>query len=210
MSHRRYIFVVLILVLLGGAIAPRVRAGSEPSQEYKVKAAFLYNFIKFVDWPKEEMGDANEPITIGIIGKDPFGNAFEPVKDKKVKERKVVVKRFKSIAELKELGERGKDELDKQSEAMKKCHLLFVCSSEKEYLKDIVNAVKDRPVLTVADTTGFLEGGGIINFVMEDQKVRFEVNLTAAEHAKLKIRSQLLRLAKRVIEEKNAQEENDK
>lgn len=199
MIHRRYIFAVLILVLLAGAIAPRLRAGSEPSQEYKVKAAFLYNFIKFVDWPKEEMGDANEPITIGIIGKDPFGNAFEPVKDKKVKERKVVIKRFKSIAELKELGERGKDELDKQSEAMKKCHLLFVCSSEKEYLKDIISAVRERPILTVADTTEFLQAGGIINFVMEEQKVRFEISAAAAERSKLKIRSQLLRLAKKVV-----------
>ena len=199
MSHRRYIFAVLILVLLGGTIAPRVRAGSEPTQEYKVKAAFLYNFIKFVDWPKEAMPDGNEPITIGIIGKDPFGNAFEPVKDKDVREKKVVVKRFKSIADLKKLGERGKDELDKQSEAMKKCHLLFVCSSEKEYLKDITSVVRDRPILTVADTTEFLEAGGIIDFVMEDQKVRFEISAAAAKRSKLQVRSQLLRLAKKVV-----------
>ena len=210
MRHRRYIFAVLILVLLAGAIAPRSRAGSEPSQEYKVKAAFLYNFLKFVDWPKEAMPDGNEPITIGIIGKDPFGQAFEPVKDKDAKDKKVVVKRFKSIADLKKLGESGKDELDRQIEAVKKCHLLFVCSSEKEYLKDIVNAVKNRPVLTVGDTEEFLQSGGIISFVMEDQKVRFEVNLTAAEHAKLKIRSQLLRLAKRVIEEKDTPEGDNK
>ena len=210
MRHRRYIFAVLILVLLGGAIAPRSRAGSEPSQEYKLKAAFLYNFLKFVDWSKEKMGDANEPITLGIIGKDPFGQAFEPVKDKDAKDKKVVVKRFKSIADLKKLGESGKDELDQQIEAVKKCHLLFVCSSEKEYLKDIANAVKQRPVLTVGEMPGFLEGGGIMNFLVEDNKVRFEVNLTAAEHAKLKIRSQLLRLAKRVIEQKDAPEGDNK
>jgi hypothetical protein len=200
-----------LCVALSLVCAPAaVHADPGSIQEYQIKAAFLYNFIKFVDWPKEAMPDGNEPITIGIIGKDPFGNAFEPVKDKDVREKKVVVKRFKSIADLKKLGESGKDELERQIEAVKKCHLLFVCSSEKEYLKDIVNAVKDRPVLTVGDTEEFLQSGGIISFVMEDQKVRFEVNLTAAEHAKLKIRSQLLRLAKRVIEEKGAPEDNDK
>ena len=198
MRHRRYIFAVLMLVLLGGAIAPRSRAGSEPSQEYKVKAAFLYNFVKFVDWPKEKMGDPNDPITIGVIGKDPFGKAFEPVKDKKVKGRKVVVKQFKSITELKKLGESGKGELDKQIEGVKKCHLLFVCSSEKESIKEILDTLKDQSVLTVGDTNDFLESGGVINFVMEKQKVRFEISDSAAKRSKLKIRSQLLRLAKKV------------
>jgi len=203
--------LALLCVALSLVCAPAAPCAEPDSiQEYQIKAAFLYNFLKFVDWPKEKMGDANEPITLGIIGKDPFGQAFEPVKDKDVKDKKVVVKRFKSIADLKKLGESGKDELDRQIEAVKKCHLLFVCSSEKEYLKDIVNAVKQRPVLTVGEMQGFLEAGGISNFLVEDNKVRFEVNLTAAEHAKLKIRSQLLRLAKRVIEEKDAPEDKDK
>ena len=204
----RLALLCVALALVRAPAALHAEPGS--IQEYQIKAAFLYNFIKFVDWPKETTADANEPITIGIIGKDPFGNAFEPVKDKDVKGKKVVVKRFKSIADLKKLGESGKDELDRQIEAVKKCHLLFVCSSEKEYLKDIVNAVKYRPVLTVGDTEGFLQSGGIISFVMEDQKVRFEVNAAAAKHAKLKIRSQLLRLAKRVIEEKDTSEGDNK
>ena len=203
--------LALLCVALSLVCAPAaLHAEPDSIQEYQIKAAFLYNFLKFVDWPKETMPDGNEPITLGIIGKDPFGNAFEPVKDKDVRDKKVVVKRFKSIADLKKLGENGKDELDRQIEAVKKCHLLFVCSSEKEYLKDIVNAVKSRPVLTVGDTEEFLQSGGIISFVMDDQKVRFEVNLTAAEHAKLKIRSQLLRLAKRVIEEKDTPQNADK
>lgn len=206
MRQRRYIFAVLILVLLAGAIAPRSRAESELSQEYKVKAAFLYNFIKFVDWPNGKAADANQPITIGIIGKDPFGKAFEPVKDKPVKGKKVTIKRLKSITELKKLGEAGKDEIDKQIEAAKKCHLLFICASEKESLEDIIKAVRDRPVLTVADTAEFLKSGGIINFVMEEQKVRFEVNSVVAKRAKLQIRSQLLRLAKKVISQERDSE----
>ena len=88
MRIRAYNVIVLALALFMAAIALRaVAADSTSSQEYQVKAAFLYNFIKFVDWPEEKTADSNEPITIGIIGNDPFGNAFEPIKDKKVKER---------------------------------------------------------------------------------------------------------------------------
>jgi hypothetical protein len=210
MRHRRYIFAVLILVLLGGAIAPRSRAGSEPSQEYKLKAAFLYNFLKFVDWSKEKMGDANEPITLGIIGKDPFGQAFEPVKDKDVKDKKVVLKRLKGFEELKTSSAGDERQMQKYIETLRKCHLLFVCASESKSLKEILKHVKDQPVLTVGEMPGFLEAGGIMNFLMEDNKVRFEVNAAAAKHAKLKIRSQLLRLAKRVIEEKATSKSDNK
>jgi len=189
----------LTLTLLGTAIVPRAWADTEPNQEHRVKAAFLYNFIKFVDWTKEKMSDPNQPIILGIIGKDPFANAFEPVKDKQIKGRKILVKRFKSIVELKRLGENGKDQLDRRMEAIKQTHVLFVCSSEKEYLKDIIGAVKNQPILTVSDTKDFLKSGGIINFIMEKQKVRFEIDTINSKNSKLKMRSQLLRLAKRVI-----------
>ncbi len=181
------------------AVAPRARADDAPSQEYKIKAAFLYNFLKFIDWPTDKEADHNEPITLGIIGKDPFGKAFEPVKDKKINDREVVIKRFKSVAELKKLGKEGEAELDKQSGELKNCHLLFICSSEKDGIEEIIAAIKDRPVLTVADTEDFLKSGGIINFVMEEQKVRFEISDAAAKRSKLQIRSQLLRLAKKVV-----------
>ena len=199
MRIRVYIFAALIMTLFAGPIALRTWADTAPSQEYKVKAAFLYNFLKFVDWPNGKAADAKKPIILGIIGKDPFGNAFEPVKDKPVKGRKVVIKRFKEVAELKKSGQEGKAALDKQIEEMRECHLLFACSSEKDNIKEIIAAVKDRSVLTVADTKDFLKSGGIINFVMEEQKVRFEISVSAAKRSKLKIRSQLLRLAKEVV-----------
>lgn len=199
MQRKAYILVALSLVLLAVTTVPESRADTASIQEYQIKAAFLYNFIKFVDWPKEAMPDGNEPITIGIIGKDPFGNAFEPVKDKDVRDKKVVVKRFKSIADLKKLGESGKDELDRQIEAVKKCHLVFVCSSEQECLNDIISPLGELPILTVADTKDFLRAGGIVNFVTIDNKVRFEISGTAAKRAQLKLRSQLLRLAAKVV-----------
>lgn len=207
MKIRAYIFVVVILVLFVG---PQARSDSTVSREYQIKAAFLYNFIKFVDWPKEKATDPNAPLTIGIIGKDPFQDAFEPVGDKDTKGRKVLIKRFKPWEELKKSGEKDKSLLDREIEALRKCHLLFICSSEEKNLKEIINLVKDHSILTVGEMNGFLESGGIINFVMEEQKVRFEINVTNAKRAKLQIRSQLLRLAKRVIDEKDAEGNKNK
>jgi len=196
MKIKTYIFAVLFLVLLFGV---QTRAESASSREYQVKAAFLYNFIMFVDWPAEKIGDNNQPIIIGIIGKDPFEGAFEPIKDKQAKDRKVIVKRFKGLEELKKA---DKAEIDQTIEAIKKCHLLFISSSEKGAAKEITDLVKGCGVLTVGDMPEFLEsGGGIINFLMEEGKIRFEINVTAAVQAKLQIRSQLLRLAKNVIGE---------
>ena len=195
MKIKTYIFAVVLLVLFMG---PQARAAdSTASREYQVKAAFLYNFLMFVDWPQEKMADSNAPIIIGIIGKDQFENAFEPVKDKLVNNRKVIVERFKPFEELKKS---DKAVLDQQIEAIRKCHLLYVCRSEEASLKEILNLIKDYSVLTVASMEKFIDsGGGIINFVMEEDKVRFEINVTTAKQAKLQIRSQLLRLAKRVI-----------
>jgi hypothetical protein len=204
---RFFALIVLSTVLFLVLNTPKARADSAKSKEYQIKAAFLYNFIKFVDWPEEKTSDSNEPIIIGIIGKDPFGRVFEPIKNKKVKNRIVVIKRFKSFESIQKLGEHDKAEFDRNINYLRKCHLLFVCSSEKDKVKEVLALVKDHSVLTVADTKGFLESGGIINFLMEDKKVHFEINVTAAKKSKLKISSKLLRLAKRVVKEKSPQQE---
>ncbi len=209
MRIKAYIFVVIALALLLVPIVPKAQADTAPNKEQQIKAAFIYNFIKFVDWPKEKTADSNEPIIIGIIGKDPFGRVFEPIKNKKVKNRIVVIKRFKSFEEIKKLGEHDKAEFNRSINYLRKCHLLFVCSSEKDKVKEVLALVKDHSVLTIADNKGFLESGGTINFLMEDKKVRFEINVTAAKKSKLKISSKLLRLAKRVVKEKSTQQEKN-
>lgn len=98
MKVKAYIFVVVFLVVL--FIGTQVWADTAASQEYQVKAAFLYNFIRFIEWPEEKLPDSNEPIIIGIIGKDPFRDAFEPIKDRTVKGKKVIVERFKGVEEV--------------------------------------------------------------------------------------------------------------
>ena len=191
MKIKTYILIVIVLSLLAVSSATQARADSTSSREYQVKAAFLYSFINFVDWPEDKLTEDNKQIIIGIIGDDPFGNAFEPIKDKQVKGKDVVIKRFKSFNEL--------NKSDEKIEAVTKCHLLYICPSEKDELQRIINLVTKYNVLTVGDMKSFLESGGIINFLMEDKKVRFEINNIAAEESELQIRSKLLRLAKRVI-----------
>lgn len=201
--------ILLILVLSLTGMVSVAEADSEPSKEYQVKAAFIYNFIKFVDWPElapiesdEKDDESAEPITIGIIGENPFGNAFEAITKKKIHGRKVVIKYFpafpKNSVRYKENG-RTKYKY-KDADALKACHVLFVSPSESEYCKEIIDVVKDNCVLTVGETKDFLQYGGIVEFVIEEKKVKFEINLIAAENAKLDIRSMLLRLAKKVIE----------
>jgi hypothetical protein len=201
MRIKAYNLIALALVIITGMVSPKVLADSAASEEYQVKAAFLYNFIKFIDWPREKMADSNDIITIGIIGKDPFGKSFRPIENKQVKGRNVIIKRFKGLKDLEDSKEKNKSALNKQIEEIKKCHLLFICRSEKQKLKKILNMVKGHHVLTVADTEGFLEAGSIIEFVMVERKVRFGINMAAGKQAKLKIRSQLLRLAEKIVEE---------
>ncbi len=202
MRIKVYSLTVFAVALLVGSIVPEALADSARSQEYQIKAAFLYNFIKFVEWPKDKIADGNEPISVGIIGKDPFGNAFEPLKDKKAKGRKIVIKRFKGFEELKEIHGKDKAGLQREIKAIRKCHVLFICCSEKESQRDIINSVKANSILTIGESEVFFKFGGIINFLVEEKKVRFEINDTAAKRAKLKISSKLLRLAKRVVKER--------
>lgn len=197
MRIKVYSLITLALVLFATVLAAEALTDPEDNREYQIKAAFLYNFIKFVDWP-EEASDANKPIIIGIIGNNPFGNAFEPVKDKPVKDRKVIIQLFEGLSKT------GNFKKHPQIEAIRACNLLFICRSEKKKLKETLDLLKDHSVLTVADMQGFLEAGGIINFVIEKNKTGFEINIAAAKKAKLEIRSNLLRLAKRVVGENTA------
>ncbi len=212
MRIRACIFLFLACALLTGQAAGEGGGEAAPSREQQIKAAFLYNFIKFVDWPKEKMADSNEPITIGIIGSKYFVKALEPLIHKKIKNRNISIKYFEGYEKLKKSQEDNDRQWDPKIEALKTCHVLMFCICDSvriENSSQIIKALKGSPVLTVGETDGFLESGGIINFLMEDKKVRFEINVTAAKKSKLKISSKLLRLAKRVVEEKSPQQEKD-
>jgi hypothetical protein len=146
------------------------------SSEYLIKAGFIYNFAKFVEWPSATFAQPDSPIVIGVLGTDPFGNVLDRiVEDKKIGPRGFAVKRYKW----------GKD-----------CKILFVSASERAHIDEILQSVKGLPILTVGETPGFAERGGVIRFTLEDNRVRFEVNVDAAHRADLNISSRLLTLAK--------------
>jgi hypothetical protein len=166
-------------------------------REYKIKAAFIYNFIKAVEWPPEHIEDTNA-IVIGIIGRNPFGDAFKPVENKIVKDRHLVVRVFKGPSENEESDEQ---EQMFDVEGVRTCHVLFICSSEAGHIDDIITAVKEYPVLTVSEVGGFLDTGGIINFVPGANQPVFDINLAASRKVGLAISSKLLRIASRVIDE---------
>ena len=180
-----------------------VAAQSSVSYEYRLKATFIYQFINFIDgWKFQQEKDENnenkgEKILIGVIGEDPFGDAFKPLLEKTIKDRKMEVKRFEGFSELKS---RDKNvTIHPEIRQIKKCDLLFVCSSEQKYINEILDPIRNERIMTIADTEGFLEKGGIINFIIKKNKVRFEINIAGAKRAKMTIRSKLLRLAVRII-----------
>jgi hypothetical protein len=157
------------------SLAPGLRAQSAMQREYEIKAAYLYNFIKYVDWPS--YGDT---ITIGVLGGNPFGPALAPLNGKIVKGRRLLIKELDSVHDA------------------QKCQIIFVSSSEKPRLPEIFENLKSARVLTVGETQGFANSGGMINFVEENNKVRFEINADAARRTGLNISSELLKLARLV------------
>jgi len=179
-EHKRHAvpLVILCLVLACSVLIPAAPVAEPSMDEYQVKAAFLFNFTKFVDWPSEAFSDANSPFVITVFGNDPISSSLEDIKGKVVNNRKLTVRRVK---ETQDIG---------------KSNVLFVSPSARKELGRILEALQGQNVLTVGEDGAFTQCGGIINFVKEDNRVRFEVNVTAAERAGLKISSRLLALAR--------------
>ena len=203
------IVVVTILVVIGALLSVTPAAAeSTSSHEYQVKAAFMFQFVNFIDgWKFQQKdsesnknnSDKDKLVLVGIIGENPFKDAFVPLMEKKIRDRRIVLKQFKGFSDYKKKDK--KIEVHPDIEDIKKCDMLFICSSERQYIIDILKPVQSERILTVADTQDFIEHGGIINFIIEKNKVRFEVNVIAAKRANLIFRSKLLRLAARVIME---------
>jgi len=168
--------IVLVAMLISGG-APSIARG-ETAPEYTVKAAFLYNFAKFVEWPADAFAGPASPIVLFVYGADPFGDALKSLKGKTANGRPIVVRYAANLGEL------------------ERCHLLFVSASEKANLPKILQTTKGWSILTVGDMNGFAQDGGIINMVKEESRVGIEINLEAAQRSRLEISSKLLGLAK--------------
>jgi hypothetical protein len=176
-------------------------AGIQAS-ENDIRAAFLYNFIKFTDWPEGKVAEANT-ITIGLLGEHPFKDAFDAVKDKLVGDKRLIIKDLGRFRRSFPQNDAGSLEFVNYIRQLRKCHLLFISDSERDDFKAIIDAVKGYHVLTVGETEDFLDVGGIVTFVPGTEKLVFEVNQKVCEQEGLKISSKVLRLARKVIADKS-------
>jgi hypothetical protein len=162
-------------ILLVAATLLSVRAAEAP-MEYRVKAAFLYNFARFVEWPEGRRGG---PLVIGVLGTDPLHGALvETVRGKSVDDRPIEVRRLAGV------------------EGVSGCAILFVSASERDRWHEILRPLRHSAVLTVGDGPGFLASGGVMNFYLDENRVRFELNPAAAGRSRLKLSAQLIRLAR--------------
>jgi hypothetical protein len=157
---------------------PKASSESGVSREYAMKAAFIYKFTKFIEWSPETFSDDRDPLILAVIGRDPFGKAIDVLHGRNVKGRKILVKRITS------------------TEDIDKSHILFISRSEKKRLPALLQKTRDLCVLTIGDMEEFSVYGGIINFFMVENTIRFEINVAAARQAGLNISSNLLTLAK--------------
>lgn len=170
---------VFALIFWMGLVGTALPLGPAP-REYEIKALFLLNFTRFVAWPPDAFPDAQAPLILGVLGEDPFGTTLgRRLEGKTVASRPLVVRRF--------------DELD----AAKRCHVLFISSSEASRATQILARLRGQPILTVGELPELLELGGVIRFFIKDNKVRFSINERAAEQARLRISSKLLNLARK-------------
>ena len=156
-------------------------AAEEWSLEYKLKAVCIYKFVQFVEWPDDAFAGKDAPIVIGILGSDPFGPSFDDaMAGRTVNGRGIVIRRFATVKEA------------------VNCQILYVSTSETPRLGEIMTALKGKSILTVGESSNFLQSGGVIRIYLGgDSKVHFEINMSeTARPSKLKISSQLINLAK--------------
>ena len=178
-SPRRHPLLASVVVALLASLSPssQIAAQNLKPTQYQVEAAYLFNFGKFVTWPpkKDAPGDS---LLVCVLGEDPFGSILDKTTaGETVNGRKIIDKRISRPQDA-----RG-------------CSILFISSAEEQHLDRILAAVKDAPMLTVSDIPGFLEHGGMIQFVIDGGKVRFKVNLGSTDQDGLALSSELLKVA---------------
>jgi hypothetical protein len=171
-------FVLLALLVFvparGGA-----HADGAPPREYQLKAAFIFNFAQFVEWPGDAFAGPNAPLVIGVIGDSTMAASLEQAcRGKTAGKREIVVKTLSG------------------ADAIRSAQILFIGAAERDRLPELIKRATDESVLTVGDFDGFTAASGMVRFLTEDNRLRFEVNLDAVNQGRLKVSAQLLKLAR--------------
>ena len=169
---------LIALAILGACV---VRSAADASLEYRVKAAFLYNFAKFVTWPDQVFPAADTPVVFCLAGEDPFQELLDTTtKERKVEGRQIEIRRLTVDAPL------------------AGCHLVFSSETDGTRVAHVLQRATGAGALTVGEAEEFLPRGGMIRLLVEEGKVRFDISTRSAERAGLKVSSQLLKLARNV------------
>jgi hypothetical protein len=172
-------FSLLTLLPLWLPLVGSIEATQEGQPtEYQLKAAFLFNFAMFVEWPQHAFAERTSPFVIGVLGENPFHDDLaKTLQNKKIDDHPLQVREIHLPVEA------------------TNCHLLFISASEKKRLPEVLQSVKGSSVLTVSEIDGFTQEGGMINFVLQGTKVRFQINKETASASGLRISSKLMNLA---------------
>jgi hypothetical protein len=178
----RWLIVVIGFAMLGLGSARGFSAETPVLKEHELKAAFLYNFTKFVEWPSSSFRDANAPFVVAVAGNSPCTAELEKIaKERKINGRQMIIRRITTF------------------DGAQDAQALFISASEDSRSKDWLAAMRGRSVLTIGESEFFCKQGGVINFLLEGEKIRFEINMDQAEAAGLKVSAQLQKLAKTVL-----------
>jgi|ERR1017187_1889484 hypothetical protein len=176
---RRALSVVCLVSLL--AFDRGLAADPAPLAEHQIKALYLYNLTKYMEWPADAFAGSNAPFTIGLLaGPDLREDLLEITKGKDINGREILVRSIESTQDV------------------KSCQLIFLESGDKQRLTQILNAAKDSPVLPVGVSEDFLVSGGIISFARKDNKLRLRIDLNAARRARLTVSAKLMKVAENV------------
>ena len=169
-------FALLVGLALFCQIDAKADAPAPISDEYQIKAVFLFNHAQFVEWPAVAFSSKEAPIVIGILGSDPFGAYLDDlVSGEKIGERPLLVRRYKRVEDITD------------------CHILFISRSEAGVLDKILAQLKGRSVLTISDLDTFTRQGGMVRFATENGKIRLRINVEAAKACGLTISSKIIR-----------------
>ncbi len=214
--------VVAALCAIGTVGPHSVAWGTSPGEvEYELKAAFTFNFLRFIEWPEHKIQanrvydqahgpggqDAHEaetlpPLRIGIIGENPFGRAWDPIAERTILDREIVVAEINGMARYTTDPHEAQNTRNryyrKYAAELRRCDLVFISTSEDMYLEMLLGLLAGHAVATVSDVADFAQRGGMLGLVMEQQRVRFDISLGHSNDEQIDIRSQLLQLARYV------------
>lgn len=168
-----------LLLLFVWGNAQQVQAQSKPPLEYQLKAAFLFNFTRFIHWPASAYASADSPFVIGIVGNDPFGTYLDDLVNGELADgHRIIVRRYAEGADL------------------TGCQLIFISAGDAARLKVILSAIGQQQVLTVGDADSFTSSGGMVRFFKENNRIKIEIRLNTVKTAQLDVSAKLLQLAK--------------